>query len=134
MWATRAKHFNVGLPQGFVKFGSAAHRILYYLHESGEGTQTNLIEELDLPAYMVSNCLQRLLKYKYIRRAGKLDGYRFNCVTQSVYVLAGAHGVLFKCYESRRKTSAERMRKHRASKKTTIPAVPSIFAYAESLV
>lgn len=136
MWATQAKHFNVGLPQGFVKFGSAAHRILFYLHDSGEGTQTNLIEELNLPSYVVSNCLQRLLKYKYIRRVGKLDGYKYNCVSQSVYVLRGEVGVVNKYYENTRKTSKERTRRYRENLKARakqIGPVNSIFAHGESL-
>ena len=136
MWATRANHFNVGLPQGFVRLGSNHHKILVYLHENGEGTHANFVDELKLTDEIVSNCIVRLRQHKYIKRIGKLDGYEFNCRTQAVYALPWNDGLLKKRYEAPKKTSTDRMRKHRERlklAKTSIPAVASVFAYAETL-
>lgn len=126
---------NAGLRQGFVRFGTTAHMILKHVEEAGECTQESIMGELGLEARLVGMTLTRLVKYKFLRRIGKLDPYEFGVRTQRVLVLF--HSKRGKRYDWKKKTGAERTRRYRTQKalreEAELYRKASIFAYGESL-
>lgn len=66
---------NPGLAQGFVRFGTVAHRILLAMHEHGDMRHSELVEELDVPTGNVGMNLTRLARYRFIWPAGKVSKY-----------------------------------------------------------
>lgn len=66
---------NIGLPQGFIKFGTLAHQILVMIHKdrSGWTSFTKVVEAHIYEASVehVATILQRLAKYEYIYDWGR---------------------------------------------------------------
>jgi len=61
---------NVGLAQGFVRFGTTPHRVLVLLHELGDLGHRELVEETGADPRLVAVTLQRLARFKFIFPAG----------------------------------------------------------------
>lgn len=111
-----------GLPQGYIRFGSAAHRILQYMHglKGKPVTMLELTIQLDMEPRLVAVTLGRLFKgyavptgfKRYIYRRGKAPKYRTGETTQwkwSTEVLSDR--TFLQGY--RPATSAERTRAYR---------------------
>jgi DNA-binding transcriptional ArsR family regulator len=112
---------NPGLKQGFVRFGTAAHKILLAVHELGRATHAIILEETELEPREVGMNLTRLRECGFLVKLGRVDGYVHNCRTQAMYAIPA--GKLRKLPEFQNKTAQERTRKLRATKKMKVPSV-----------
>lgn len=112
---------NPGLPQGFVRFGTAPHKILVFALEVGKITQTLIEEELDLERREIGINIFRLRKFGFLVKIGRVNGYEAKCRTQAVHVLPDSGHKPLKAFKN--KTAAERTRKMRASKAIKVPSV-----------
>lgn len=76
-----------GLPQGYVRFGSMAERVLKYLYEIGDARHRDLVEDLDAEPREISVTLARLAKFKFIFPVGKVSTYETGDKTQMLWTL-----------------------------------------------
>lgn len=114
---------NAGLPQGFVRFGSVAHRVLVYIHESGHAMHAQIVQDLDLSADEVGMCLTRLRRLGFIHRIGRASSYKHHVErTQLVYAIDSSHRA--KEFENvKNKSTAERTRRYRERKAIRVPSI-----------
>jgi hypothetical protein len=113
-----------GLPQGYVQFGTLAHRILVVLHELGNMRHRDLVEEMpDLLAGCISVALRRLARAGLIHRVGVASAYDTGEKTGSIYSLhPPTHYV-----RRRRVPGAERAARYRAAQR--MRQATSVFAW-----
>lgn len=76
---------NVGLPHGFVRFGSISHTILKLALEEGTVNQSDLSIRLNRPD-IISVVLRRLVTHKFLYEVGrtKLDHVNKSCKVYSL--------------------------------------------------
>lgn len=120
----RIGNHKVGLPAGFVKFGTTAHRVLTYIHANGPAGQEELSESLE--ARDISTILRRLTEFGFLFKIGRgrnRPGVRSFAVFSLSNTRSGFRTV-------RVLTGAERMRDYRARKRVK---VPSVFEWRGSL-
>ena len=108
-----------GLPQGYVRFGSIAHRILVALHELGDMGQTDLNEEIDESPGAIGMQLTNLRRHGFIFIVRKASRCGTGQVTQAIYSLQRPEQV--PCY--RKATGAERQTRYRKAKKMQVASV-----------
>jgi hypothetical protein len=78
----------IGLPQGFVRFGTLAHRVLVAIHEYGPMTVTSLKIELpDVDIRALSTILGRLEVARFVFDIGRVGQYESGERTQTKYDL-----------------------------------------------
>lgn len=110
----------VGLPQGFVEFGTVAHRVLLALHAIGEGTQKDIEEEIAEQIIGISSTIYRLHIAGFIYKSGTLSKYDSGLYrTQWIYSLDKPK----KVPAFRKATVSERTRKYRERKAGKIDSV-----------
>jgi len=112
-----------GLPQGFVIFGTLAHKILVLLHQLGDQCHSDMVAELEVGESHMGTIIQRLADYRYIYPAGKMHTYDTGMKTQMLWSLKYRKPSDQKQY--RRATPAERMRRRREALKAR--AATSVF-------
>jgi len=79
---------NPGLPQGFVKFGTLAHRVLKLIHELGNLRHMDIADELpEFEEGHIAAVLQRLRAGKYIFKQDRALKYNTGERTQWIYGL-----------------------------------------------
>src|SRR5437867_9048088 len=86
----------IGLAQGFLKFGTSAHKLLLALHELGDMRQCDLREETGIAKEQMSMLLLRLTDYRFIYRVRKASVYDTGDMTQWVYSLRHRWSVKYK--------------------------------------
>jgi hypothetical protein len=80
---------NVGLPQGFVKFGSVGHKILVFIFEHADARQVDLVEENIASEASIGVALTRLRRSGMVICLGRASAYDTGDRTQAVYALPG---------------------------------------------
>lgn len=113
----------IGLPQGFVEFGTSYHKVLLALHETGDACHNEIMTETRMSKNCVATSLQRLQEHGFIFFAGKLHAYDTGLKTQKVWSLKKKTWNQQIRYKEA--SSTERMRHHRKNK--AAKAVNSIF-------
>jgi DNA-binding HxlR family transcriptional regulator len=115
---------NPGLPQGFVRFGSIAHRILIALHELGDMRHRDLVDEMpDLSVSCIGMSLHRLMQAGLIHRVGVAAAYDTGEKTGSIYSLRPPTRHI----RRHRATAAERTARYRAAQR--LRQATSVFAW-----
>lgn len=66
----RKGNYRVGLVDGFVRFGTLAHRILLYVHNIGPASHAELVEEMP-EEVGVSATLGKLTRHGFLYRSGR---------------------------------------------------------------
>lgn len=62
----------IGIPSGYIRFGTLAHKILLFIHENGRSTQSMLVEELGKEnTSHISLALKKMADYGFVYRWGK---------------------------------------------------------------
>jgi hypothetical protein len=136
--AERKKHLSplqrTGIPEGFIKFGTVAYRILTTLHKFGPMSIAMLHEEIGYESdsiNAVSTTLTRLKRHNFVKIIGtdRLPGKR----SHSIYLLKHMrtpHG-----FESTPPVSkAERTRQYRARKKVVVNNVFNFAGFGTRVV
>lgn len=116
-----------GLPQGFVRFGSAAHALLKTIHEHGKATREFLVYELDMDGNTVGMALSRLEKHGFVQRIGRIDPYVADARVQSIYRIWRPGKV--RAAKSVTKSGRERTAKYRERINREKLKVSSIFGF-----
>jgi hypothetical protein len=115
---------NAGLANGFVRFGSTAHRILLYIHANREAGHRDFVEEFgDLLPNNIGITLTRLRRFGYIVKVRTLDPYIEKCRTQAVYRIAPRPGIEIQPKPYQNKSKIERSSKYRKRCKVKVPSV-----------
>jgi hypothetical protein len=122
----KGDHRNKGIPQGFVKFGSAAHRILKHIHECGNSTPIMLQEALDLNRHHCGMVLTRLVRHGFLYRVDKAPEVVTGEKTAFIYSLTPSDRRI----RYQPLSAIERSRRARQKKKIK---VPSVFAFRGSV-
>lgn len=128
-WSNRnPRHRNPGLKQGFVKFGTIAHRILVALHRRGKASIFTwfVLEMPDLDDKAIAMTLTYLGRYGYIFNTGKVNGHDSPTgVAQTRWALREVTRPRY-----RRISQAKRQAKCRNAKREAQAArVPSVFQF-----
>jgi hypothetical protein len=112
---------NPGLPQGFLRFGTAFHKVLLCVHGAGRDGITINGLRVELPEvearHHLSTTISRLVKYGYIFQRDKVSATREKA--QWVYTTHKPRNEI--AYQ--RMTNAEKMKACRARKKMRVPSV-----------
>ncbi len=111
----------VGLPQGYVRFGSLAHQVLLALAEHGDLRHADLNELLEADPRYVGMALVRLSQYGFIYARRKVRGQHEGERTQKLWTLEPVEMASW-----RRLSVRERCRNYRARKALR---APSVFAF-----
>lgn len=121
---------NPGLVQGFVRFGTLAHKVLVLMLEAGTLRHTEICNEFEVTPAHVAATLQRLSKYGFIFAVDRASQLETGTRTETIYALQPEHK---KKRRWRPATPRERTANYRANKKAKQIAkslkVPSIFHY-----
>jgi hypothetical protein len=108
---------DAGLPQGFVRFGTLAHRILLHIHHYGPAGHDDL--QQDLQDIGISANLGRLHKHGFLFKVGRThvaSGIR----SGNVFGLTRAHHNMHKIKMA---APGERQARYRAAQKLKVPSV-----------
>lgn len=113
---------NPGLPNGFVPFGTVAHRVLVALLELGDLRCADLVVELaDVDQRAVGMALTRLARWGFIFKRRTVNARTKFERTQALWTLRPCQTAPF-----HRITCAERCRRYHQRKRLQ---VPSVFAF-----
>ncbi|WP_349745358.1 hypothetical protein [Roseateles cavernae] len=120
-WPYKPPCRNPGLSQGFVRFGTLAHRLLLALHTLGDLRSCDLVDELDADLRCVATNLIRLRDAKFIYARGKVCGVPNNERTQMRWTLKPTETTRY-----RRLSANQRRQRYQARLKLR---APSVFAF-----
>ena len=108
---------NIGLPKGFIQFGTLQHKVLRYMHVAEYVGQRQLQEDIGGEVRHLSVTLARLHRHGYIYKVGRERpvGHR----SYAVYSLNPSTHVP----RIRRQSGCERSRTYRAKLGMKVPSV-----------
>lgn len=113
-----------GIRQGFVCFGTVAHRILVAMHQAGDMRLRDLDEELrDVAVAAISMQLTRLERYGLVHRIKKAPLYSTGDKTQWIYSLTPPARPPAPYHRATTRERSARERGRRAQRAVRVPSV-----------
>ena len=116
---------HVGLKDGFIRFGTLAHQILLYVHQSGPTLHADFVEAMPGEVSLSAN-LGRLVKHGFLYRAGR-QAYRSGVRSGYLFALKKPHSRVSADPPTTPRSRQHRYRTGRALK------VPSVFEFRGSM-
>ena len=112
----RRGNYHAGLKDGFIRFGTLAHRILRYIHDTGPAQHAELVEVMEGERGLSAN-LGRLVTHGFLYRTGR-QSYKPGTRSGCVFSLEAPRAALQPA-----NTHVENQARYRAALKLKVPSV-----------